>query len=224
MLLGSIMPLHVNTDDAAPQKRFTIVVGLDFTDAGGLAFDQAARIARGIPHASLELVHVFEGARADAQRSSSDLIKRFDLYAHEKAAVFGGLPGVSIGIHLRAGGAAREIVELATNVAADLVVLGSHKAPHLRSWLVGSTAERVMASSPCPVLVAAPTAQTPPKHEPAIEPACRECTTVRFSSHGATWWCARHAEHARHAHAYSYRRESPFATHDSIVSSTGVDP
>jgi nucleotide-binding universal stress UspA family protein len=216
-------PLEITKTPDTAAKHFTIVVGLDFTDAGGLAFDQAARIARGIPHANVELLHVFEGPHVDLPMSSRELIQRLKLYADEKAAAFGGLPGVTIGIHLRSGTVAREIVQFATDVSADLVVLGSHKAPHLRSWLVGSTAERMMSSSPCPVLVAAPTPVPAAKHEPAIEEACPACTTARFVSHGAEWWCASHAEHARRAHAYSYRREHAFATHDSVVSSTGVD-
>jgi nucleotide-binding universal stress UspA family protein len=205
------------------EKPFTIVVGLDFTDAGGLAFDQAVRVARAIPHVNLELLHVFEAGDGKKPESSRELVERLKLYADEKAAAFGGLPGVTMGVHLRSGVVAREIVQFSTDVFADLVVLGSHRAPHLRKWLVGSTAERLMSSAPCPVLVAAPTPKAVPKHEPAIEQACPDCMTARFSSHGATWWCSQHAEHAKRAHAYSYRRENPFAMHDSVVSSTGVD-
>ncbi len=208
----------------APEKHFTIVVGLDFTSAGGLAFDQAARIARAIPRARIELLHVFEGAHSEgAGESASALVARLELYAGEKAAAFGGLKGVTLGIHLRSGAVAREIVQLATDVAADLIVIGSHKAPHMRSWIVGSTAEKMTASAPCPLLVAAPTPPQPIKLEPEIERACAECITTRFASHGKAWWCAPHAEHATRAHAYSYRRENSFSTHDSVVTSTGVD-
>jgi len=40
---------------------------------------------------------------------------------------------------------------------------------------------------------------------------------------GRNWWCARHTEHHAHAHSYSFQRELPMRTHDSLVSSTGVD-
>ncbi|MDB4998687.1 MAG: hypothetical protein JWM74_6119 [Myxococcaceae bacterium] len=217
-------PLITMTKPDAPEKHFTIVVGLDFTSAGGLAFDQAARIARAIPRAHIELLHVFEGPRSEGVGESSNaLVARLEVYADEKAAAFGGLKGVTMGIHLRSGTVAREMVQFATEVSADLIVLGSHKAPRLRSWIVGSTAERMTASAPCPLLVAAPSPQPPIKFEPAIERACAECITARFASHGKAWWCAQHAEHATRAHAYSYRRENSFSTHDSLVSSTGVN-
>jgi nucleotide-binding universal stress UspA family protein len=202
---------------AAP---FSIVVGLDFTDAGGFAFGKAARIAQGVARSQLHLVHVFESSPTEDRRRQ--LVEELRLYANEKAASVGGLKGVTIGIHLRVGKPVREIVQLATEVGAGLIVLGSHKWPHLKSWFVGSVGERILAAAPCPVLVAGPTPPEQEPHVPAIEPPCPDCVAARAKSGGTDWWCERHAHHAKAAHSFSYQRELPFATHDSEVIPTGI--
>src|SRR5271170_3533725 len=147
--------MNQSTDSTtAGTPALSMVVGLDFTDADGPAFDQAVRIARHIPRAELHLVHVFH-TEPSAERSR-DLTGHLRAYVNEKAAILNGLQGLTVGIHLRAGKAVREIVQLATEVRADLIVLGSHRGPHLRQWIVGSTAEKLIAAAACPVLVASP--------------------------------------------------------------------
>jgi len=211
------------TSDATSPNRavLSIVVGLAFTDADGPAFDQAARIALRVPHSELHLVHVFHTEPTAEQ--SRDLVGHLRLYVNEKAAITEGLRGLTVGIHLRAGKPVREIAQFATEVQADLIVLGSHKGPHIKHWIIGSTAEKLIASAPCPVLVASPKPKEVEKHEPTIEPACPQCVAARRASNGATWWCARHSNVETGAHTYSYQREIPFASHDSAIFPTGID-
>ena len=47
---------------------------------------------------------------------------------------------------------AKDIVRLATEVQADLIVLGTHGRRGMSHLLVGSVAERVVRTAPCPVL------------------------------------------------------------------------
>ena len=115
--------------------------------------------------AELHLLHVFH-TEPSAERSR-DLAGHLRAYVNEKAAFLKGLEGLTVGIHLRAGKPVREIVQLATEVRADLIVVGSHKGPHLRQWIVGSTAEKLIAAAPCPVLVASPKPKEPAKLEPS---------------------------------------------------------
>lgn len=200
---------------------FSIVVDLDFAATGGRAFDEAVRTARAIPgRAAIHLVHVFGGALDDTQRRK--LVGQLRNYANDKAAAVGGLGGITVGIHLRSGNTVREIVQLASDVHANLIVVGTDEKPHLKSWIVGTLAERLLKAAPCPVLVAGP-APEPVAHEPAIEPPCADCLAARASSHGKTWWCERHTRAMKHAHLFSYEREIPFAEHDSEVIPTGID-
>jgi nucleotide-binding universal stress UspA family protein len=199
---------------------FSIVVGLAFTDADGPAFDRAAVIAKRIPQTALHLVHVFD--RELSAERSKELVGHLRLYANEKAASTSGLAGITVGIHLRAGKTVREIVQLATEVSADLIVLGSSRGPHLKHWIVGSTAERLIAEAPCPVLVASPRPKESPRHEPEIEPPCPDFLQARAASRGLRWWCERHSHSANMGHSYSYQQELPFASHDSEVIPTGI--
>jgi len=203
-----------------PRTPFRIVVGLDFTEAGDFAFRQAAQIARGLSGCELHLVHV--DAKAPSAENRLQVADRLRAYANDEAKASGGLPGVTLGIHLRTGKPVREIVQLATEIGAGLVVVGARKGPHLKSWLVGSTAEHLLAAAPCPVLVSGPRPDAPVAQEPTIEPPCSDCVQARFASGGADWWCARHTEHAREAHVFSYQREIPFATLDASVIPTGI--
>jgi nucleotide-binding universal stress UspA family protein len=200
---------------------FSVVVGLDFRDAGGYAFAQAARIARAIPGSDVHLVHVFEHEFDPALRVQ--LVERLrPLFANDEAASLGGSAGLSIGIHLRVGDPVHEIAQLASDVGATMIVIGAHKGPHVRHWFLGSVTHRLLHSSLCPVLVAGPR-PTAAKHEPAIEPPCTDCVRARAESSGATWWCLRHANGATHDYAFSYQRETPLSSHDSEVIPTGID-
>ena len=63
-------------------------------------------------------------------------------------------PDESIAVeHLLADGApAEEIVKAATDCGCDLIVMGTHGRTGLGRLLMGSVAEEVMRTAPCPVL------------------------------------------------------------------------
>jgi nucleotide-binding universal stress UspA family protein len=201
-------------------SNLSVVVGLAFTDADGIAFDQAVSVTKGVAHSELHLIHVFDAAQSE--EAARGLVDHLRLYVNEKAAAIGGLGPMTVGIHLRAGKPVRELAQFASDVHADLIVIGSHKGPHLKSWLVGSTAEHLIAAAPCPVLVAAPKPVAAQPPVPEIEPTCPDCARVRAMTRGADWWCERHVHHAKRAHTFSYQREIPFASHDSEVIPTGI--
>jgi nucleotide-binding universal stress UspA family protein len=61
-------------------------------------------------------------------------------------------PGVEVGMALRQGHPWSEIIALAKEAKADLIVMGTHGRRGLSRMLLGSVAERVVRMSPCPVL------------------------------------------------------------------------
>jgi nucleotide-binding universal stress UspA family protein len=207
--------------NAPATGRFAIVLGLDFTDADGPAFDQAARLAARVIGSELHLVHVF--ATEPSAERTRDLAGHLRLYVDQKLAASPGLAGIAVGIHLRGGKTVPELLRLAADVQADVIVVGSHRGPHIKDWLVGSTVEKLVSNTAFAVVVAAPKAKEPEAQEPVIEPACPRCVEARFASKGKEWWCERHAQAAQLGHVYSYQRELPFTTHDSTVSPTGID-
>src|SRR4051812_6818765 len=113
-----------------------IVVGLDFTEGGGAAFAQAARIAMRVPGSALHLLHVFESEPSEER--SRAMTEHLRLYVNEKGTAMGGLGGLTVGIHLRAGEPVRELARLATEVGADLIAVGARERPHMKSRIVGS--------------------------------------------------------------------------------------
>ena len=69
--------------------------------------------------------------------------------------------GPKVTKRLRSGSPAAEIVKLAHQVEADLIVIASGGRGLSDTILLGSTATRVQHSAPCPVLLARPTPRTP---------------------------------------------------------------
>jgi nucleotide-binding universal stress UspA family protein len=54
---------------------------------------------------------------------------------------------------INVGDPASEIVDVAREVGADVIVMPSHGKTGLRRWMIGSVAERVVRHARCPVLV-----------------------------------------------------------------------
>jgi nucleotide-binding universal stress UspA family protein len=87
------------------------------------------------------LGEVFKAERAALQRQLDDQIARLGIDRTELA-----------GIHLEVGPAHRYLIDVANDVCADLIVVGSSESPRLAKFF-GSTADRVVRKATCPVLV-----------------------------------------------------------------------
>jgi nucleotide-binding universal stress UspA family protein len=61
-------------------------------------------------------------------------------------------PNVRVEHRLAAGDAATEILRLAKETQADVIVMGTHGRTGLARVLMGSVAERVVRKAPCPVV------------------------------------------------------------------------
>ncbi len=64
--------------------------------------------------------------------------------------------GVNIEYSITEGRPADAICALAKEISADMIVMGSHSRPGLRHVFLGSVAEKVLRSAPCPVLIVHP--------------------------------------------------------------------
>jgi hypothetical protein len=129
--------------------------------------------------------------------------KRLDELSTDARALFGG----RIVGHLSAGTAWREILQVAIDLQADVVLVGTHGRSGVKRLLLGSVAETVVRKASCPVIVVRPkdySAVAPPE----IEPACPDCLRVQRDSNGARLWCERHSE--RHPRAVYYETPEGF--------------
>jgi nucleotide-binding universal stress UspA family protein len=137
-----------------------ILCPIDFSDYSRRALDHAIAIARWY-ESMVTVLHVFSSAPVSAigpgpvafepiVLTSTD---RDQLLADVKSfASAESAPGVTIDAVLREGNAAWEIVEQATNMKADLLVIGTHGRSGFERLLLGSVAEKVLRKASCPVM------------------------------------------------------------------------
>jgi nucleotide-binding universal stress UspA family protein len=122
------------------------------------ALDYAVSIAKQF-HAAIHLLHVYPPDEASAPGAGHLLF--------ESAEAMERLNEELTGIHrkhaptfrpenchIRGGRPHQKIVQLAREIDADLITLSTRGHSGLKHLLLGSTAERVVRSAPCPVLVA----------------------------------------------------------------------
>jgi nucleotide-binding universal stress UspA family protein len=73
--------------------------------------------------------------------------------AVQRARAMAEESGVSLHTHVVAGHPVRDIVELAAQLKADLLVIGAKGHSAIYERLIGSRADRIMQLAQCPVLV-----------------------------------------------------------------------
>ncbi len=198
---------------------YTIVVGMDFSDLANRAMSQAFDLASRHKDAEVHVVSIVPGPNLDpnyqvpayALDSNQDdhLVGAIErLRAHVQAqfdAFDAGLTerqhGGSLKIvsHARLDSPAVGIVQLASDLSADLIVVGTHGRTGIARALMGSVAESTVRHAHCPVLVIPPTGGVAPVK---IEPPCSECVRARVASSGRELWCEQHRE--RHGRRHTY--------------------
>src|SRR5438128_476326 len=71
----------------------------------------------------------------------------------QRARAIAEAQGVSMQTHVVAGHPVRDIVKLAADLGADLLVIGATGHSALYERMIGSRADRIVQLAPCPVLV-----------------------------------------------------------------------
>ncbi|MEZ4223686.1 MAG: universal stress protein [Polyangiaceae bacterium] len=199
-------------------KPYIVVVGVDFSETGDVAlahaFERASDAYEGELHvinvarAYGPMVHLEIGGEIEtlSMEEASARLKEFvesRLEAFVRAREAAKLPVFARAVtHLRLDAPAEEIAQLASDLEADLVIVGTHGRRGMRRLLLGSVAEGVVRLAPCPVLVVRP--KNEEARVPDIEPPCQDCVKVRQETGGEQLWCARHSEHHGRPHTYHY--------------------
>jgi nucleotide-binding universal stress UspA family protein len=199
------------------RNNAVIVVGEDYSQNSNDVREAACGFAGTLSNVSIHLVHVVKvtkqqplaGMNGPPAISASADPKALDDLQAEKgelkeltqrtAATIAGT-GARVFGHLRIGHPAREIVQIASDLSADLIVVGTHGRTGMKKLLLGSVAQKVLTNASCPVLVVKPEGLP---DWPEIEPPCPDCVAVQQSSGGERLWCDRHSQHHASAHTYS---------------------
>jgi nucleotide-binding universal stress UspA family protein len=142
-----------------------VVVGFDFSHSGGAALHRAVTLAARAPLHVLHVVCVVDPKAAIpsipsyngvdymyAARVQEALATEIQ-YELDKAEVH---DRVHFFVHARIGKAAPEILALARDVGADLIIVGSNGMTGVERLLLGSTSEQVVREAGCTVEVARP--------------------------------------------------------------------
>lgn len=126
-----------------------ILVPLDFSGKSRRALRYAAPVAARFG-ARLVLLHVVEDPGRDPKTAAT---RRLAAHRRLRETALQFVPENQIDqTVVREGNAAREIIETARLLDADLLTIAAESSASLSQLFKGSTARRVLRLSPCPVL------------------------------------------------------------------------
>ena len=162
--------------DANPQAvPYKILIAVAFDPTSESALLEGAKLARRTPGSELHIVYVASQSddggtlsllpSADGPEPPAEALRR------RVEFVWAQTGGMTVVAHIRSGDPAKEILQLAIDLAADLIVVGSHQRSGLQRLVLGSVAERVLHDSHCPVLRVVPKDYGDTVPSPRIEPA-----------------------------------------------------
>jgi universal stress protein A len=137
-----------------------ILVPIDFSDASKKALKYAFRFAEQFD-CEIVLLHVLEPAgpmlgaplALEVFLDSKDPLSTMEKKLAALSAQSHNNDANSISSKIRTGHAPNEIIKAAKDLDVDLIVIATHGNTSSRYLCIGSTAERVVRSAPCPVLV-----------------------------------------------------------------------
>jgi nucleotide-binding universal stress UspA family protein len=157
-----------------------ILSPVDFSDHSRLALDHAVAIARWYD-SRITVLHVTPSparigelgydAVAGSPAVSEDLMKKLDRFVDEETSSL-----VPVEKYVREGEPVTKILQMAGEIAADLLVMGSHGRSGFDRLLLGSVTEKALRRATCPVLVVP---RRNPEAVPARQPLFRDilCAT-----------------------------------------------
>jgi nucleotide-binding universal stress UspA family protein len=130
-----------------------ILAATDFSDLGGRALQKASELAISLG-AKLTLVHVMV-----SEESASPMYAEHEVRAHverlEEKLRSAIPPGkhIQIGVEVRVGQPAQELLAAMQQHGADLIVVSSNGEKGFTRWLLGSVTDRVLRGCERDVLV-----------------------------------------------------------------------
>jgi nucleotide-binding universal stress UspA family protein len=133
----------------------------DFSPTARAAWSWVAAIAAAA-RAEVDLLHVTFQPVADRHMSAETIGRMATLLQEqgrtevERFLAQSTLPRERVHVRLVQGVAGEQIVRRAQEHAADLIVMGTHGWSGVVRWMVGSVAQYVIRTAPCPVLTVSP--------------------------------------------------------------------
>lgn len=140
----------------------TILCPIDLSDFSRPALAHAAALSRWY-RAEVKVLHVFAAVMPPATLGAYpgwmlEVPESRDSIASELQSMLEPFTsaGVPLDLHIAEGSAATEIVRHASELPADLLVMGTHGRGGFDRFALGSVTEKVLRKAPCPVLTLPP--------------------------------------------------------------------
>lgn len=139
-----------------------LIVGYDFTSRANLALTQAAAICCRFDAAELHVITVLNrglkkaGVIDDIDFRNAQKVQRRVSSIADQFARDGTCMPSKLYVHARIGKPDEEMLNLAAEISADLILLGNHAHTGIERLALGSVAESVVRDAHCPVLVSRP--------------------------------------------------------------------
>ena len=137
-----------------------VLVSIDLSEGSGAVLEYGQMLAAGCGGTS-QVLYVLEGPHLEPGNvalwdfSLPALVERLERAAEKRLAEFvAGLaqPGIGVELVTRVGNPAVEITKCAGERRADPIVIGTHGRSGVAHALLGSVAEKVIRTAPCPVV------------------------------------------------------------------------
>lgn len=139
-----------------------IVVPVDGSELSERAIPVAVALARGLS-ATLHFLTVWESGDHDIERHfpalAQDLARSAEKYYGDYLSrVAGKAEGIAVAAEVRSGRPAEQILAYASEKGARFIVLSTHGRSGLSRWWYGSVTDRIVHTSPVPVVAVGPNA------------------------------------------------------------------
>ena len=213
-------------------QRYVILVGIDFSELADRALEQALELASARANAEVHVLTMvpvpmtLDARYAIPAYSMLDETNLLETATERLCVHFQGQldsfrtkhPDLAFPLrtvsHVVIGTPTHGIAQMASDIAADLVVVGTHNRHGVERLLLGSVAEGTVRHARCPVLVL-PAQQT--QDDVKIAPPCSECIRARHESGEQQLWCAQHQERHGRRHTYHQADRSGAETNFPLV-------
>jgi nucleotide-binding universal stress UspA family protein len=183
---------------APDPSRTNILAAIDYSDGSTSVVEHAVALSKQYRPCTLHFLHVNQAVAKDGEGQEG---RRFELLEWLGARLpepDDAMAGIAVIAHEATGEPWPLIVQMASDLTTDIVVLGTHGRKGMQRLVMGSVAEAVSRHCGCSVLVV-----RKKSHEPfmEVEPLCGLCVEARLESHGDILWCHDHIARQDRRHA-----------------------
>ena len=173
---------------------------IDYKDQSSLVVQHTLELAAKYGSAEAHFLHVSTESPEDVGAGARRTGLLLEWLGQELRNIPGVSPKLRIIGHEAHGDPAEVILHTARELAADVIVIGTHEHSGIERLMGNSVSESVMRHAETPVFVVRPKWHEDPSIQ--IEPACPLCVEARVESRGAILWCEQHIEKHGRRHTY----------------------